>query len=290
VTPVKRLYSPFKLPNNLKILEEKASKNNLMRLYSKNLLRYFGNFPCLIYDTNKNIAVGEEIDMCGKETIYLDVTTDLRVSIFTGEIEHVEEQVIKDEVVINSTPEEAIVLLFDTSQSMIVDYDENLVRIDAAKEFFYAFSDRVMAYKFPLVIALINFNHEIMLKCQFTEVFRSFKNHIEKLEPEGYTRLYDSLIEGTNQLIKLGQTYPNVIKRIICFSDGEDSCSKKKEYEAAQYLRDNHIIVDSVNVGCECEELKAMSFLTGGYSYFLANTKEGMKLFESETFLRAKIR
>ena len=261
----------------------------MLRTYSPNVLKYFGNFPCLIQDQSKQFAVAEEVMISEREVQYIDVTTGNKVSILAegtaGELEEV-----KDEIVINSQPEEAIMVLFDISGSMGNHISQNLQRIQAAKEFFYAFADRIMAYRFKLVIALMIFHSTYSLKCNFTEVFRSFKNHVERCAPTGGTRLYDTVIAACEELDSLAEKYPGVVKRILCFSDGEDLHSKKTAFDAAAALRNHNIILDFVNIGEASNDVKAISILSGGYPYFFTELKQGIKMFEAETFLRVKMR
>jgi hypothetical protein len=70
-------------------------------------------------------------------------------------------------------------VLFDVSSSMgtkeEIGGDKTLRRIDIAKELFYAFSDRVMAYALPSHISLILFNDNIIWKHPFTSLFENFK-------------------------------------------------------------------------------------------------------------------
>jgi hypothetical protein len=53
--------------------------------------------------------------------------------------------------------------------------DKSLRRIDIAKEFFYSFSDRVMAYAHPTHISLIFFGTEVTVQHNFTPLFENFK-------------------------------------------------------------------------------------------------------------------
>jgi len=86
-------------------------------------------------------------------------------------------------------------------------------------------------------------------------------------------------------LKEVKKKYPDVILRILCLSDGEDNYSTKSDLEAAQTLLYNNITMDAVVVGALSQNLKAVCFSTGGYVFLPSNIQEGIKLFESETFL-----
>lgn len=272
-----------------------AENSEYFRVYDSYSIKFYGNFPCLIMNQRGEYAIGEQIYDCGATNVYYDITTEEHDNIqdhvqAVGSATPGEESKIKDEIVITQEPEEAIILLFDTSGSMSSVYVDELQRIQAAKTFFNAFADRAIAYKLKLAISLIIFNDKIQTVCQFTERFRSFKSHVELCNPNSSTRLYDAIICATEQLTKLAEKYPNILKRVICFSDGEDVGSKKTEYDATLSLKNAHITLDSILVGTKNNILKAISLATGGYSYYFSNISDGMQLFESETFLRAAIR
>lgn len=61
--------------------------------------------------------------------------------------------------------------------------------------------------------------------------------------------------------------------------------SVKSDTEVAQALLHNNITVDAVVVGSLSQNLKAVCFCTGGYVFLPSTLQEGIKLFESETFL-----
>eukprot|EP01022_Parablepharisma_sp_SALTPOND_P012918 TRINITY_DN1681_c1_g1_i1.p1 TRINITY_DN1681_c1_g1~~TRINITY_DN1681_c1_g1_i1.p1 ORF type:complete len:941 (-),score=113.11 TRINITY_DN1681_c1_g1_i1:7817-10639(-) len=284
--------APYPLLSDEDQLSKMADTNEYLRIYNAHTIKYYGNFPCLILDTAKLYGVAEQIMDCGTTNVYYDVTKGDTVSIQTVAVEVAVKQAeeIKDEVIITEPPEEVIVLLFDTSGSMQEVYIEGIEKMRAAKSFFYTFADRAMGYGLKSAISLILFNHTITVKCQFTERFRSFKRHVEVCKPNGSTRMYDALLLACENLKKFGSEYPAAIKRIIVFSDGEDTGSKSNEFTAAKTLRDSKILVDSVVVGTRNQQLKGISLSTGGYSYFFTELEEGIQLFENETFLKATLR
>ena len=90
-----------------------------------------------------------------------------------------------------------------------------------------------MAYNFKHVISLIIFSDKVDVRCNFTECFLSFKLHINKIEADLATRLYDAIMKACDMLNDLSmKEYPKVVKRILCLSDGEDNDSQSKVMEA----------------------------------------------------------
>ncbi len=269
-----------------------ADSNEYLRIYNSMTIKYYGNFPCLILDTTDLYGMAEQIMDCGTQNVYYDLTTGgpihIKVVAEAVAIKQVEE--IKDEVVITEPPEELIAVLFDISGSMQEEYVEKLEKMRAAKSFFFTFADRALGYNLRAAVSLVLFSNVITVKCQFTERFRSFKRHVEKCSPSGSTRMYDALVTACENLSRFGSEYPKAARRVIVFSDGEDTGSKSTALEAAKELRDKKVLVDAVVVGTRNQELKAISLSSGGCSYFFTGLEEGVKLFENETFIKSTMR
>ena len=284
------------LPHQLQLddedLKKKADSNEYLRIYNSLTIKYYGNFPCLILDTSLLYGVAEQIMECGTKNVYYDISTgdSITIQVVAQAVAAKQVEEIKDEVIITGAPDEIIAILFDTSGSMGEVYVEGIEKMRAAKSFFYTFADRALGFNLKAVISLVLFSNSIVTKCQFTERFRSFKRHIEVISPSGGTRMYDAMLAAADKLAAFGSEYPKAIKRIIVFSDGEDTSSQNGEYDAAKGLREKGILLDSVVVGTKNLELKAISFSTGGCSYFFNGLEEGVQLFENETFIKSTMR
>lgn len=61
------------------------------------------------------------------------------------------------------------------------DKDCAMKRIDAIKEIFVSFANRVMAYNFEQVIALVKFDSGVKTLHTFTETVETFKVHYRKI-------------------------------------------------------------------------------------------------------------
>jgi len=289
---IKQHLSPYDMPAEEEKLVKSAESNEYLRIYNSLTIKYYGNFPCMIQDTNNLYGVAEQIMDCGTTNVYYDVSKGDTITIKTVATEVAVKQAeeIKDEIIITEPPEEVIVLLFDTSGSMQEEYVEKIEKLRAAKSFFFTFADRALGYNLKSAISLILFSHSITVKCQFTERFRSFKRHVESVSPAGSTRMYDAILTACENLNKFGSEYPAALKRIIVFSDGEDTGSHSTAFSAAQTCRNSKVLVDSVVVGTRNQELKGISLSTGGCSYFFTGLEEGVQMFENETFLKAALR
>jgi Mg-chelatase subunit ChlD len=76
--------------------------------------------------------------------------------------------------------------------------------------------------------------------------------------------VYDALDRARGILTNYRNDLPNLRKRIIIVTDGEDTSSESSAKEVCHALQKNRIIVDSVQVGHESDsQLHAISVATG---------------------------
>ncbi|KAK2905043.1 hypothetical protein Q8A67_006842 [Cirrhinus molitorella] len=197
-------------------------------------------------------------------------------------------------VEVSKTPKEAIVVLFDSSSSMMEEcYDtaSQMMRIDAVKQIFDSFSNRSMSYDFQHVICLVMFNDKVTTLLKFTENLEAFKEQVHAIEASGYTRLYDALVRGISELDNIKKRFPACRCRILCLTDGIDFSSMSNPVTIARKLMHSNIVVDAVIVGeADNTVLHGISYVTGGYCFKPENAKAALKLFEMETVLSMELR
>ncbi|XP_041823162.1 uncharacterized protein LOC121628243 [Melanotaenia boesemani] len=251
--------------------------------------------PCLVYlekeklgvYLNKNKLTPEAIDvfdcMSGKKKI-LDVN---KLAAVTGD--HREDHTFAT----TRTPKEAILVLIDTSSSM----DEkcygsvDIKKIHAVKELFGIFASRSMAYDFHHIIGLVKFNSTVKTIHTFTETLDKFKEHVRTLEPSGITLLYDALQHGQAELEKVKSKFSQCRLRILCLTDGNDVGSSNMPAHVAVDLIRSQIIVDSILLGNVVNNiLHGISNATGGCCFKPETSRDGVKLFETETALSLEMR
>jgi len=193
---------------------------------------------------------------------------------------------------ITRNPDEAIVVVFDVSGSMGTKFFDEVefTRLDATKEFFETFTDRNAGFDFSHVISLLLFSSSLKRACGFTENIVTFSSHIQNASSGGGTRLWDAISAAIEYLSNFKESYPNVHLRILCLSDGEDTSSAKNYTTIAKELVSKNITMDSIVVGALSQQLKAASFASGGFVFMPRTINEGIKLFESESFLSVRAR
>jgi hypothetical protein len=77
---------------------------------------------------------------------------------------------------VKSDPNEAIVVIFDTSGSMGSKFngDPLISRMATVNAIFSAFADKTLAFEFNHIVKLICFDSVVTDKCEFTDDFNKF--------------------------------------------------------------------------------------------------------------------
>ncbi|XP_073347040.1 uncharacterized protein [Pagrus major] len=186
------------------------------------------------------------------------------------------------------SPEEAILVLIDTSSSMEEECygSAEIKKINVVKELFDNFATRSMAYDFHHIIGLVKFDSMVKTLHTFTENLEKFKEHIRNIEASGCTLLYDALRRGAVELEKVKTRFLDCRLRIVCLTDGNDSGSSIEPVAVTAKLIKADIIVDSILLGnVENNMLHGISNATGGCCFKPQTAKDGLRLFEIETLL-----
>lgn len=251
--------------------------------------------PCLVYLSKDNLGVYFQKDKLNPETISV-------YDCLSGKTQNVDVDVLaartgdrrNDQSLATSRiPKEAILVLIDTSSSMTEKCygSVDIQKIHAVKELFSNFANRSMAYDFHHIIGLVKFDSTVKTLQTFTETLETFKDCVQTLRASGQTLLYDALQHGRLELEKVKTKFPDCILRILCLTDGNDVGSTQKPADVAVSLIKSGIIVDSVLLGnVENNVLHGISIVSGGCCFKPNTSKEGLKLFETETVLSVGIR
>jgi Mg-chelatase subunit ChlD len=97
-----------------------------------------------------------------------------------------------------------------------------------------------------------------------TPIFENFRQSLERTTASGDTAIYDALDSARRVLTQYRPDLPNLRKRIVIVSDGEDTSSGTSAREVALALQRARIVVDSVQVGRRTDTiLHAISVATG---------------------------
>lgn len=254
------------------------------------------NRDCMTFNKSKELVVS--LGPSNKEPNKVDLMSILTRNVSMVDIDDLASAIEMrnpgqvGQEVITRNPDEAIVVVFDVSGSMGTKFfdDPDFNRLDATKEFFETFTDRNAGFDYAHVISLLLFSTNMTRACGFTENIVTFSAHIQNAQSGGGTKLWDALNLAIEYLKEFKNTYPNAHLRILCLSDGEDTSSQNNYTAISKSLVLNNVTLDSIVVGALSQQLKAASFASGGYVFLPRTIQEGIKLFESETFLSVRAR
>jgi ubiquitin/uncharacterized protein YegL len=160
------------------------------------------------------------------------------------------------------------------------------------KQLFHALVNRTEAYAFDHYLGLVTFGTDVVTDSPLTPCFNDFKLMLDRVTPDGDTACYDALAEAASQLVafdkaRVAKGKPPVRKRIICLSDGQDTCSTISSFRAAKQLQDCGVLVDALMIGEVSASLAGIAKSTGGYAFHPTQLKHALKLCELETLLCA---
>lgn len=109
----------------------------------------------------------------------------------------------------------------------------------------------------------------VTVKQELTPIFENFRKALDTVSADGDTAVYDALDTARKMLANYRQDLPNLRKRIIIVSDGDDTSSIMQAKDVCKSLYNANVLVDSVQVGTSHNRtLHAMSAATGGYRFF----------------------
>ena len=161
-----------------------------------------------------------------------------------------------------------------------------LSRMGVTKQVFSQFINRLIAYNYPTNVGLVTFGTQARISQKITDVIENFRQAVDRMNEEGDTALFDALALAADHLKDIGQTYPNIKKRMICLSDGKDTSSLRGAEDVCRTLMQDKIVVDSVCIGDEYNgALRAISYLTGGYKFVPKSVEAASALCELEPVL-----
>ena len=194
---------------------------------------------------------------------------------------------------ITEAPDEAVVVLLDTSGSMDSIVLDRISRLDFAKMVFTVFADRTMAYNLKHAIGLTAFNDYSTTVSKLSEACEAFVHIMSKksdaLQISGRTALWRAIEDVTAQLLEVKAKYPNCQLRVFCLSDGLDSYVSSPAHCIALLKRLN-IVLDFVSIGVDNKAAKQAAIETGGHAFHFKEIVDAMKIMEMEAVLSIRSR
>ncbi|KAJ7670709.1 hypothetical protein DFH06DRAFT_1468485 [Mycena polygramma] len=169
------------------------------------------------------------------------------------------------------------------------DDGKNLTRLHLLKELFTVFLNRAGSFDtaVSLVLGLVTFSAQATVEQELTPIFENFRQSLERTNAGGDTAIYDALDSARRMLTQYRPDLPNLRKRVIIVSDGEDTSSTASAREVCLALQRARVIVDSVQVGRRSDPvLHSISVATGGYRFSpRTSLADALSIFDLETML-----
>ncbi|KAJ7472928.1 hypothetical protein B0H11DRAFT_1919124 [Mycena galericulata] len=166
---------------------------------------------------------------------------------------------------------------FPTGAQETREESRHLSRLDLLKELFTVFLNRAGSFDtaVSLVLGLVTFSDIAVVGQELTPVFEQFREKLDIVTPYGDTAVYDALDSARRLLINYRSDLPNLRRRIVIVSDGEDTSSETYPWVVCGALQKADIIVDSVQVGKK-----------SGYRFSpRTSLADAMSIFDLETML-----
>ena len=194
---------------------------------------------------------------------------------------------------ITEAPDEAVVVLLDTSWSMSSNVLDKISRLDFAKLVFTVFADRTMAYNLKHAIGVTAFNDYSTVVSKLSEACEAFVHIMSKktdaLRISGCTALWRSIEDVTAQLLEVKKKYPTCQLRVFCLSDGLDSYVSSPAH-CIGLLKRLNIVLDFVSIGVDNPAAKQAAIATGGHAFYFKEIVGAMKIMEMEAVLSIRRR
>ncbi|KIK54985.1 hypothetical protein GYMLUDRAFT_48188 [Collybiopsis luxurians FD-317 M1] len=173
--------------------------------------------------------------------------------------------------------------------SSTVEESRYLTRLHLLTELFNVFLNRACSFDttVPLVLGLVTFSNRANITQPLTPLFEKFREELGQVKAGGDTAVYDALDLARSMLVEYRTDIPNLRRRIIMVSDGQDTSSKESPLEVLAALQRNKITVDSVQVGPTVDAaLHGISVVTGGYRFCpRTSLSDALSIFDLETVL-----
>jgi hypothetical protein len=200
---------------------------------------------------------------------------------------------------VDKNPQEAIVICFDLSCSMIeklgyawIGAPNSFSKLDETKQVFENVILRMRGYHILAnFIGVVTFSTKQKVKIvkeltQLSQLPSTFCKIMENENCQGCTALWDGIDKAKEMLIDFKRKNPLSKLRIIALTDGKDNDSVKGPAPLCQELYDANIVLDSLVVGSrKTQDLFKMSKHTGGYAFVPSSRVLLYQTFLLEPFL-----
>ena len=174
---------------------------------------------------------------------------------------------------------------------------ERRSRMDAVKQIFYAFRDRVESLNGAPVkggasrthqIGLVQFDDTTEEMLPLTGELDLFESIVDDMKERGRTAIYSAIAEGVRMLTPVFESSPHTDLRILVLTDGQSNAGIDPE-QALRRVNDIGAVVDAIVVGDQPDSnLRKIVAATGGQCFHIETLSEGFEMMESEGVVSLK--
>ena len=282
-------------------LESIKFKRSITQITSSLNLKNNLTRKTLTFNSQRKIVVNLGWNDCKSNLIGLDIFSNIEYDLKSLAPEYVLEnpenknlllmKIETEQEIFFRTPEEAICILLDTSESMFENFlNSGETKMKVAKDFLTSFVNRSSGYNLPQIFSLTTFRNEIKKITKFTENSEIFLFHLENVSGTNTTSIFDAVTSVIPDLRSIRLRFSNVKSRIICLSDRLNTQSETDMHVLLEELVSNQIVLDCVCLESDFAAMKNLSLCSGGFAFFFDSIEEGIKIFESDGFISLSFR
>mmetsp|Transcript_14383 Transcript_14383/g.38830 ORF Transcript_14383/g.38830 Transcript_14383/m.38830 type:complete len:729 (+) Transcript_14383:470-2656(+) len=187
--------------------------------------------------------------------------------------------------------EEAVAICIDRSGSMRSPLSTERSRMEAVKQMFYAFRDRVDSLgEGRHRLGLLQFDSEVETLLQLTSQLDLFEASVDNMRERGQTAIYSAIVASVEMLKPVFKEAPGADLRVFALTDGQNN-SGLDWRAAANAALSIGAVVDAVIVGERPDEnLRRIVSVTGGQCFSIKSLEAGFELLEAETVASLRAR
>ena len=183
-------------------------------------------------------------------------------------------------------------VLIDTSSSMSEKLNgQQMTKFESAKAYLSTFFDKLESYDLPHAVGIVSFDSNMNTTFKISTNFDHATQSCSKLSADGsQTRIFEAIKFAAKQIENFEKENQQILhnhsKRLLCFTDGEDT-THEDPFALVKILKDSNIVLDCVPSGnpAKFSTIKALCYATGGVCCLVNSSKESITLFQSEGML-----
>ena len=165
-------------------------------------------------------------------------------------------------------------------------------RMDAVKQCFYAFRDRIESLGSDThhMLGLLQFDDRVEELLPLTSNLDKFESLVDKMKQRGMTAIYSAICQACDMLKPFGETDDTTDLRVLVLTDGQSNNGVSAQ-EALDKVRKVGVVVDAMLVGNRPDtNLCKIVSASGGMCFQINSLSDGFELMEAESVVSLRSR